>query len=283
MSTKFSRGSSLSFLAIMAVAGGIASNAKATLIAYEPFNYGTGTSLSASSTPTPGTGFTSFSTVVGTNTIVSGLTYPSLSTSGNAIDLNYPGYGNQTQITEQMPTSYSYPLFVSFLLNMSTVTTGDEAVLQMYPSNYPGASIGIGIDGQNNSGSENLGVGYYGGYPSGPFADSSVTAVANTTYLLVGELDGTNVTMWVDPTPGTVTPPAGGVSIAWNLGAPGAYPFGAYRLFVDNQAGDYRFDEVRIGTTFADVVPSSAPIPEPVSIGLLAMSSIFMLRRRSRA
>jgi len=42
--------------------------------------------------------------------------------------------------------------------------------------------------------------------------------------------------------------------------------------------GDAQFDEFRVGTTFADV----ASVPEPASLGLLAVGGVALLARRRR-
>jgi hypothetical protein len=43
----------------------------------------------------------------------------------------------------------------------------------------------------------------------------------------------------------------------------------------------FKFDELRMGTTFGDVVPN-APVPEPASVAVLGLSCVGLLARRRR-
>ena len=80
----------------------LASNAHATLQAYEPFNY-TGTFVNPPSgtlTQTAGGGYTGGWTVGGgaTYSIVSGLSYPGLLSANGALSVNQPNGGNYIHI-----------------------------------------------------------------------------------------------------------------------------------------------------------------------------------------
>ena len=112
---------------------------------------------------------------------------------------------------------------------------------------------------------------------------SSMPVVTGTTAFLVLEMafnstnNTVNLTLYVDPTPGLSTPAAGTSSTTANFLSPFSAS-GAVNLY----GNGWSFDELRFGTTYADVAPA---VPEPAPAALLSMAGVVLLltaRRRSR-
>jgi hypothetical protein len=117
-----------------------------------------------------------------------------------------------------------------------------------------------------------------------------VTRTNNTTYFVVGrfDLNGTDSTfhLWVTSNPTSLT--LGGPDLALatanasltNLNA-ATVRFRNFSINVDDGSNVAKIDEIRFGTTFADV----SPIPEPSTYALLAagLGTLVWLRRRAKA
>jgi hypothetical protein len=130
-------------------------NALATLIAYEPFNYPTGSlgavASTATGTPTAttGGGFSgNWFNGGGNATIVSGLTYADLPTTYNAWTPNASSYDGENFAAALTPATYP-TLYVSFLYTATAYTAG--AVNGFALDNGAGASAGL-FFGINSSG-----------------------------------------------------------------------------------------------------------------------------------
>lgn len=107
----------------------------------------------------------------------------------------------------------------------------------------------------------------------------------NTTYTVVTRLDLSTdkVTLWVNPTLETdtsVTDVAG--AITYSAGSINAY---ALRQGTSGSSpnvgapGDILIDDLRVATSFAEVI---APIPEPSSLGLLGLGALAAITLRRR-
>ena len=244
--------------------------ARASLIAYEPFNYTAGSSLNGQAANSLGfTGTWSG----GTATINSGsLTYGSLATSGNSL-AGGATEGTQLDLTTPVSATVGNPLWISFLMqtpSASDVTTGWGGLVLYRSSSdsvftYP--FIGYANSGvfvlQTQGGENDV---------NGP------SVSGNTTYLMVLE-DVANssgpdtLKLWVDPTPG-VSSPAGSPTITDSL----IGPIGDIYGLGTNDGAPTSYDEFRVGTTYADVTP----VPEPAALGLLGIGAagLLMLNRR---
>jgi hypothetical protein len=80
------------------------------------------------------------------------------------------------------------------------------------------------------------------------------------------------VTLFVNPTPGLSGPSVTGTTITTTK------DFCLYNVafYPGSGTNNGSMDELRFGSTFADVVP----IPEPATIGLLGLGGLVLLRRR---
>jgi hypothetical protein len=100
---------------------------------------------------------------------------------------------------------------------------------------------------------------------------TNTTAGVGRTVLLVLRADFTSgidkFTLYVNATPGGPEPSSGTVKQDSNVGT-----ISSLTLY---STGAYSVDEIRIGTTFADVVP--AAVPEPSSIVLVALGGLGVL------
>lgn len=121
---------------------------------------------------------------------------------------------------------------------------------------------------------------------AGQRATSTTPALADTTYLLVSRIrtntgPGGNDEVFLEifPEGSPVTEPA--ADDEWDLRENGnsGITIERVRLAFSNAAGQTnQFDELRVGTTFADVTG----VPEPGATSLLALPALLLARRRRR-
>jgi fibronectin type 3 domain-containing protein len=253
----------LKTVAVMLCLVACISTANATLLAYEPFNYTLGAfnapASTATGTPTAttGGGFSNwFSGGTGAS-IVTGLTYAGLPTANNALQwATSPAYEGENLTTAITP-GMNGTVYVSFLYNAPS-----------YTANKSGFAVDNGA-GQN--------IGYYMGMTSsGTFGVATIdngsgtvlgtatnTINFNTPYFIVVKFvkdsGGTyyqSGSIWINPTPGGSEPAASGTFT-------GTYTaMTKIADFLTALGGStVIIDEVRMGTTWADVTPASASPP----------------------
>ena len=248
------------------------SHGYAGLIAYDGFNYTASSSLNGTS----GGGSFGFSTPwlanAGSAVTGTGLSYPGLDVTGNA---GNPGAG-ATNLTD-------YRTFA----NLNGATTWFSFLYQNpdTQNGMTGITIGSGNASITSSPDITGTQGFFIGQ-TGPAGYLSLTAVgnvenyelgiseytANATNLIVVELSYSDATSgiinaWVNP----------------SLSSPGG-PNLSNGFFLQNldqigfiaENGDLKADEIRIGTSFASVVP------EPSSFGYLASAVLLCLVARWR-
>ncbi len=108
-------------------------------------------------------------------------------------------------------------------------------------------------------------------------------ASANTTYQLVAKIDvnanGSEeaVTVWLNPTSMSDTPVATFGTGAGVFSMQNDTSISVMSMSANNFGGGVSFDEMRLGTTWADVA-----VPEPATIGLLGMGTVLILFLRKR-
>ena len=243
----------------------LVSTSHAALIAYEPFNYppgaiNNGTATTATGTPTTltGGGFsgTWFAGGVGT-TIVGGLTYSGLPTANNALQWSTSvPYQGENLATQLLPAS-TPTVYISFLYNAPSFTANKSGFAV---DNGAGANIGYYM-GMTASGTFGVATVVNG---SGTVLGTAAGTISfNTTYFIVVKFvkdsAGTyyqSGSIWINPTPGASEP------------APSGTFTGTYTAM--NKIADFltalggstvRTDEIRLGTTWADVTPASVSPP----------------------
>jgi hypothetical protein len=252
----------------LAVAALTASQASATLLTYEGFDYTAGSSLDNQS---GGTGWDAnwgqFLGGAGGYTSVAGsLADPTstLVTSGNHVDTAgafggrynaFPGYGADGSIA-----------YFSVLIRLNyTPTLGSYAGLQLF-NNTGNGDLFVGLNGSGlNWGLEHTGADAY----------SSVAAASNQAVLLVLRADYTSgadtFRLYVNPT-STTEPGSADATLSYDIGTQNGLAF--------NAGGATSFDEIRIGTTFADVTPGL--VPEPGTLSLVAGGLVLLLGAQLR-
>ncbi|MCC5808132.1 MAG: fibronectin type III domain-containing protein [Opitutales bacterium] len=253
--------SNLAALTVSLVLLGMTSVANAAILAYEPFDYPLGalsggdpTTATGTPTATTGGGFTStwFSGGAGTM-IVEGLTYPGLQTSENALQWSPSVDYHGLNLASALLPSATPAVYVSFLYRAPSFTAN---------------KAGFAVD--NGAGANQ---GYYMGMTApGVFGvatvvngSGSVLGTAsesisfNTTYFVVVRFDanagGTyyqSGSIWINPTPGGPEPAASGTFT-------GTYTaMTRIQTFLTALGGStVTTDEIRFGTTWASVTPSS--------------------------
>lgn len=123
---------------------------------------------------------------------------------------------------------------------------------------------------------------------SGSYASTSAAYAVNTTTLLVGRyvFNGADSSFhfWAFSDPAAVTlggadlNPAAAASAITGVAAT-SIDFRSFKAYLNNDGADRAaIDEIRFGTSFADVTPA---VPEPGMIGLIAMGGLLLGRRRA--
>lgn len=280
---------SMPFAALVAAVLCLPGATEAGFIAYEGFNYPPGvTRPTLLRGQSGGTGFTGAWTELSGNpvppseySVFSGsLSYPGLPTSGNQVSIA------QTAAINGLERFFSQDLngqvyYLSALVRpLGTVGQGPfGGFFGFYLDSIGGTDVFVGKPGSADQWSlENVGG-------TGQ-SRSNFTAVSGQTDLLVLKMDLTSgldeLTLWVNPTlGGTSDPPSfsafkGDVNVG-ELDGIALYSTGAFAI-----------DELRVGTSFADVSGAAAAVPEPSSLVLLSLCGACGVgaawrRRRSEA
>lgn len=215
-----------------------------------------------------------------------GLTFPGVAASGGAVQ-NYKGGSGSLSYTTPLssPTSVAAgsPIYFSALVNVSGHVAGGA---QIQFSGF--AAVGVGINDARKGyiysvASGAAGEGGLAGTPVGSYT-------ADTTYLVVGKVVGAN-SLAANDTIELVGVYAAGDSVVEpvtplltytgaNFYSPTNNTLAAAGVLIgksNNTIASGTVDELRIGTTFADVT-----VPEPGSLMVLASGAGLMLMRRKR-
>lgn len=211
--------------------------------------------------------------------ITAGLTYENLLVSGGALQAA-TGRGSRVSVYRNMVTdpfvdlrigqtpsfsdfgSDGTTLWFSFLMRTDTVGDGVRSVLRI-GDNFA-VEPGIGINAQALSGNNASKFSVdpsTGGFQSG-YLISSIDAAPNTTYLVVvryqfAEAGDEQVDVWINPAIGGEAPTG-----------PGDISYTTELVGWDNfntrvEGATAVFDEIRVGTSFADVTPVEQDPPPP--------------------
>ena len=285
--------------------------ARATLLVYEGFN---GYTVGALAPQTPNANTTGLDGSVGyydgngTRTAgytiqSAGLTFGSLSTSGGSLKFTTTTNVIGADI-EIGSTPFSGTLWGSYLINLSTNSTaasgGTVLRIGATPGDSPGAHFNSWADSRNTT-TTNVAVGYGTGVSAS--ADGASGLLLNTTYIIVSSftnvgtpLDGTTTTgvatLWaLTQTQFGSFLSAGGTQSALSTYASatatqtttsGTLNFdslSAFGIITQGDAGT--IDEIRFGSTLADVTPIPEPAATAAAMGIGC--ALLLLYRRTRA
>jgi len=256
----------IALVALLALSVG---QAKATLLAYEGFDYTANTAVADANGGTGWNAAWTASSTNGSQTVLS----PTLSEGG------VTGIGNRLSVSA-VGTATSNAGRVIF----SSTTNSGTYWLSVMMSNDAGNSTSYGYlqlgDQYSNVpvriGYSNGGNWYVQSPNNGNAKDD--TGIAATSALLVLKIDLTNKTLdlWVNPSSASDTADASvGMSTTSNY-----VRFDRLSIRVGSSSSGTStgsFDEIRIGQSYADVV-----IPEPATLSLLAVGGVLAMLRRRR-
>jgi len=245
---------------------------QAELIAYEPFTTGDGAYTVGeidNQNPTVA-GFTSAWTInpgespySGGTVSSTGLTYPGLPTTGGMYAaLNARWY---RELSTPFTTATSGTYWMSYLYQSTEANGG---IFQAFETYTTGANPGTDstrtfaiVNGAEGWGGGGAGTGQF----SIQADNTKLLGAADTgvnLFVIKMEFDSSGndtFTVWRNPDLSS-EPTTGGVAWTGNLS------FSYVGIFNANSSGEARFDELRIGTTFADVIGGSGPEPTPYEI-----------------
>jgi pectate lyase len=248
-------------------------NAQATSLMYEPFStsvYANGTQLSKDT----GDGWTlgnSHGTGSPAITNIAALSFGGLLTSNNSYGVQVTGSPSSGRNAGQLFTAQTMgsgnpTLYFSFLVNVQASPTGNRLIglLASGSSATPVSPVGVWIASGNQVGiaKNNLST----------MATSTASALSSGTHLIVlrykwisSASSDDEVDLWVDPTglgsaEGSVPTPA----LSTTSGSDVTAAFDAFYVYDTSStpsggSGTFWMDEIRVGTTWADVTPSGTP------------------------
>lgn len=240
------------------------STAQADLIAYEGFDYEVGSVIRG------GDGGSGWGDVWGAERrterplIASGsISYPGLQSSGNhlSVGTSGTGYASVFRSLASPITSDQYDsVWISFLVAREAGS-----------NSYAAFELAMGNDwllGIGDLGGDGLSPSSWAAESSDDFQLSDV-AVSSSVRMMVAQIDFVNqrANLWIDPLlAGGQVPAASASQLSLDIDFDS---FDRIQIYSDG-GGMYRFDEIRIGTTFASV----AAVPEPSSAVLAGLALV---------
>ena len=238
--------------------------------AYEPFNY---TTL-ANGAATTASGFTGNWTIGGTVTLDTGMTYPSLPTSNKAFK-QAPGNRSQVSLANSLSGGTVY---VSFLFNQLGNNGGDLNGVYFPGSGANSLFCGFGVFGGDTATTGKFGlasVATSGGASGGTSFAMKTGVKYNQAHLAVLKIDfntsGANdtVSLWIDPPAGTNSP---GTIADVTYGSFDVGTISGIGFNFQGGGAQEIYDEIRVGSTYGDVVGSSAGATVPTTLALSVAS-----------
>lgn len=255
------------------------------LYAHEPFTY----PLGDLNTRNGGTGWnsawgatTAFESVISPTPPLQYASGPALVEGGDRA-LAITGNADPILATRTLRQTWSAnDVYISFLLRWAQGTVNRNDFVALWLGNSGGPSIGIKGDRDTANPSD---PDIFARTSSSPTTTAYSTNITDdTTYFVVGHLikggSGNYETyqLWVNPAYEDMSVPD-----AISTGNSGVSSFSLVGLrSVNLDSGEMvLLDELRLGTSWEDVFPLNAAIPEPTSLGLLGLG-LLALRRRFR-
>ena len=269
----------------LAIAFGVAvlvvmQSAQAALIAYEPFatgngGYTTGNIDGQNPSVTGFSGQWTHSQYNNANISATGLSYPGIPTTGGMY------VGDNSRSYRALATPFGSTTSGTYWMSYLYQSTADGGNWQAFETYTTSGTIGqdssrrylisngaAGWDGGTGTGAFNVGASGVSGIIPGGAAGTDVNLFVIKMEFVAGGND--TFTVWRNPSLGS-EPTTGG------LAKTGDFDWAYTGIFDADTPGKVNFDEIRIGTTFVDV------IPEPGSLSLLGlMGGALFLRRKLR-
>lgn len=263
-------------------------NTEANLLFSDGFNYTSGTDLGTSPTSPTWTATATPSSFLAIGS--SDLTYAGApDPGGNSLVMTQgaaglPAYASLgTSIT-------SGSVYYSFLIDCTTAPTASSYLTSLTSSTTPQpngvSSDALAVYGHAGSSGSTWELGIRIDGSSATFDPTALNV--GQSYLAVVEytFNGAAPTaaLYVDPTPGGTQPGTANVALTGTEAAADPNISNVGFKAQTSLDGDYIFNDVNVGTTFADVDPGVSAVPEPSSLALASLGalSLGLLRRFRR-
>jgi hypothetical protein len=211
-------------------------------------------------------------------------------TIGNG-SLNYPGLtslgGNDLSVVSGVSAGSvvanftgtpitSGSVYYSFLAQCSSLPTANQYLTALLPASASGPNgssdpLGFYV-GQQTAGST-FKVGVRSGGSGATYTTSSTLTVGKVNLFVVQYTFDGNVSLWVNPTAGGSEPTAD-ISFAAGVSAANLQEIG-FKSQSAATAGNWFFDDLRVGTSWADVTP----VPEPSVFALAGLGLLGLMTR----
>ena len=256
--------------------------AQVTLPFYDGFNYTEGSSLNVNNPPWAFGGASGGGAP--TVTAAAELSYSGLAaSSGLGVSVGTTTSGTRTRGVN-FTTDSSGTLYASFLLDVTTAPTGNRDLAFLTSDST--ASANGNINGIFLNSSMQLGLSKVSSTTPGVL-DTLSTLSLNTTYLVVVgyKFNGTGneYDLWLNPASLGGSAPTPDISLTTGTDMSSlSYFFVQQRNTTSNLGATFNFDELRIGTSFADVTPTGVPEPAACALAGLGGLALVLVRRLRR-
>jgi PEP-CTERM motif len=210
-----------------------------------------------------------------------GLTYGSLTTSGADANESLTINSGANSVAQLSSTASGTSVWLSWVYNPAN--SNEFGGLRLSNGTDPVNAAQIWFS-PRNSGSGELFISSRGTSGGNQAFSTGQTLSFGTSYFMVVKLDTTAKTLdfWLNPTAGAVSPGTSTLSLTTAQLPTASIVVNSIGL-LGGGSGGATYDEIRVGTTWADVSPSA--IPEPSSYAALAGGALLgaaLLRRRRR-
>lgn len=254
-------------------------NLRASVLFQDGFNYTPGDQLGAASTTPPWTGSTSANSVIGS----SDLTYSGLQDLGGNDLVLTAGAAAGAPVSAALSSSQTTgSIYYSFLVDCTALPTANTYLTALTPASKPGPNGNTtdAIDFYARNSGSGWEVGERTTGDSATFASTVLSL--NTTYLVVLEYTfGGSAQLFFDPVAGGTQPGSATISLTPTSYVTDVSDVG-FKAQTATTIGNFNFDNVIVGTAWADVTPTATPEPGTFAlagVGALALTFARRLRR----
>ena len=270
-------------LLVVVGVGGLALQSAFGQPLFDPFNYTEGTTLNNVGAPWSFGGPSGGGAPV--VTAAAALDYSAFGLtpgSGLGVAFGATATGNRTRGVN-FTTATAGTLYTSFLLDVTTAPTALRQLAFLTSDSAQSASTGVNGIFLNSS----MQLGLSKGASSAAGASMTGALSLNTTYLVVVGYTfngtGNEYDLWLNPTSLGGSAPTADLSYTGGTDmASLSYFFLQQRNNASNAGAVFNFDELRIGTSWADVTPTGVPEPTTFALGGLGLLGLILVRRARR-